>query len=320
MAITIYRSTDTSAPILTGQAGKMAGLLDACLVDGYPNAVKASLGWSRAYTGTNLRSYRMAAGSQSYLAIDDVGTTTCRVRGFRTMTAAGPAVANGSNPWPSEAQVAGGCYWIKSTTADAVARPWVLISNGTIIYIWVDNGSTGIGSIHAFGDMSSYNLTDTNPCILISMISDLKSRFPQVSSINTTCTVYSHLLATKYDGLTQSQPFGKIPMKGMHGLNDLGAAAGVFLQYPDPVNGGLILTPIYIHETAGAAQGVLRGQLPGVQAPCSAMPFTNLDTVTGTAGTDLEGRTFEAFLTKDDAANCCILFETSDTQNSTRWR
>ncbi|MGE3907973.1 MAG: hypothetical protein AB7K36_01385, partial [Chloroflexota bacterium] len=52
----IYRSTDSGAPVLTGQAGSLLNLLDKCLVDGYGS--KAAAGWSRPYTGTNKTAYR----------------------------------------------------------------------------------------------------------------------------------------------------------------------------------------------------------------------------------------------------------------------
>ena len=42
MAPTIFRSTDTNAPILTAAPGSAIALLDACLVGGYTGAVKAS--------------------------------------------------------------------------------------------------------------------------------------------------------------------------------------------------------------------------------------------------------------------------------------
>lgn len=38
MPLQLFRSTDANAPTLTGQAGSMTGLLDACLVDGYTTA------------------------------------------------------------------------------------------------------------------------------------------------------------------------------------------------------------------------------------------------------------------------------------------
>jgi hypothetical protein len=49
MTVTVYKSTDASAPVMCGQYGKLVQLLDAILVNGY--GAKASLGWSIAYNG-----------------------------------------------------------------------------------------------------------------------------------------------------------------------------------------------------------------------------------------------------------------------------
>lgn len=38
MPLQLFKSTDTNAPVLTGQAGKLTDLLDTCLVDGYTTA------------------------------------------------------------------------------------------------------------------------------------------------------------------------------------------------------------------------------------------------------------------------------------------
>lgn len=38
MPLQLFKSTDTNAPVLTGQAGKLTDLLDACLVNGYATA------------------------------------------------------------------------------------------------------------------------------------------------------------------------------------------------------------------------------------------------------------------------------------------
>ena len=35
MAVTVYRSTDASAPLLTNSNGSLIAVLRACLVDGY---------------------------------------------------------------------------------------------------------------------------------------------------------------------------------------------------------------------------------------------------------------------------------------------
>src|SRR5277367_4813757 len=99
MTITVYKSSDASAPVLSGQAGAMAGVLDACLVNGYGS--KAAAGWGTAFTGTNLRAYQPASGNRLYLALDDTGTTSCRLTGYEAMS----AVSTGTGPFPTSLQV-----------------------------------------------------------------------------------------------------------------------------------------------------------------------------------------------------------------------
>jgi hypothetical protein len=56
MTVRVYRSTDASAPVLTGQVGSLTALLDAVLVNGY-GALSAA-GWTIAQTTTNKRGYK----------------------------------------------------------------------------------------------------------------------------------------------------------------------------------------------------------------------------------------------------------------------
>ncbi len=56
MTVTVYRSTDASAPQLSGTAGSLAAILDGCLVTGYGS--KPAAGWTTAFTSGDLRSYR----------------------------------------------------------------------------------------------------------------------------------------------------------------------------------------------------------------------------------------------------------------------
>jgi hypothetical protein len=56
MTVRVYRSTDASAPVLTGQVGSLTALLDAILVNGY-GALTAA-GWTIAQTTTNKRGYK----------------------------------------------------------------------------------------------------------------------------------------------------------------------------------------------------------------------------------------------------------------------
>ena len=59
---TIFKSTDSGAPVLDGQAGSLVTLLDACLVTGYGS--KTALGWAKAFTASSRGVYRAPAGSR----------------------------------------------------------------------------------------------------------------------------------------------------------------------------------------------------------------------------------------------------------------
>ena len=50
MPVTVYRSTDAGAPLLTNSNGSLIAVLKACLVDGYGS--KASAGWTAPFLRT----------------------------------------------------------------------------------------------------------------------------------------------------------------------------------------------------------------------------------------------------------------------------
>ena len=170
MGVTLYKSTDASAPSLTGQTGSLVALLDAILVNGYGSQTAA--GWTIAYTGTSKRDYKQGSGSNGYyLDIDDSGPGAgsfreARLRGYEAMT----ALATGTNAFPTSAQATNGVACRKSTTADATARPWYCVADATCFYLFVDTGDFTNPSysmaVH-FGDFFSYKSGDTYNTILI---------------------------------------------------------------------------------------------------------------------------------------------------------
>src|SRR5882724_7747742 len=159
MAVTIYKSTDASAPVLTGQTGSLVALLDAVLVNGY--GAKAAAGWTKAFAVANKGSYRMTTVGATgfYLDVDDSGSSatlgarSARMRGYETMT----AVATGTNPFPVIATTAG-IQVYKSPTADATARAWILLADDKTFTLLTDPGSTSElsgWSVFHFGDIFS---------------------------------------------------------------------------------------------------------------------------------------------------------------------
>lgn len=152
----IYRSTDSGAPVLTGQQGSLLNLLDKCLVDGY--GAKTAAGWSRPYTGTNKTAYRnsvAAGGTGMYLRVLDDGSGTggareALVRCYLTMS----DVDTGTVETPTVAQLAASIVWRKSNSADSTARAWVLVADELTMYLTTDEGYAP--ALMAAGDIVSY--------------------------------------------------------------------------------------------------------------------------------------------------------------------
>jgi hypothetical protein len=146
MTVRVYRSTDASAPVLTGQVGSLIALLDAVLVNGY-GALSAA-GWTKSFSTTNKAAYRQnATGANNtaapmYLYVDDTGpgagaAREARACGFETMSAITPT-GTGQFPTAALSTIGVGTVVIrKSVSADAVARPWTIVANGQTIYLFM---------------------------------------------------------------------------------------------------------------------------------------------------------------------------------------
>jgi len=266
----------------------------------------ASAGWTKDFTGTNLAAYRPpAGGNRLYLRIDDTGTTNGRGVGYETMT----DVNTGTNPFPSAAQVSGGMYWPKSNTADATARLWIIAATDRLLIMHVSSASTANAtdaSVCAFGDIKSFKSGDAYGTIHIAGTVSTPTTSSNFHSIvaNATTSVTGHYIARSYTQLGTSLLVGKhVDAAKTQGAANMGGSAG--LVYPNAPDGGLYMSPVWIHEISGPH---VRGTIPGLWAPLHNKPLEHLDTVSGT-GT-LAGKTFQAL--KMYSASECML-KTSDT-------
>lgn len=290
---TVYRSTDASAPVLTGEVGKLVALLDACLVNGY--GAKAAAGWGKAYTDTNYGAYRPASGNRPYLRVDDTNAQMSRVVGYSSMS----SLLAGTNPFPTDTQFAGGLYVRKSITANNTARPWLLIAGPTAFYLFVYGGSTTFGTYGGgdnhlgFGDAISYLNNDTTDSFLIAA-TDTSTTATTATLNRQPVVAYGtalagHYMAHNYTGTGGSFQFGK-RAPNVYAQANSGATAA---PYPESVTGGLHLDKMLILESNLS----IRGELPGAWGLGHAYTsFTNGDTFTGTS-TGISGYTFLLALT-----------------------
>jgi hypothetical protein len=232
MTVRVYRSTDASAPVLTGQVGSLTALLDAILVNGY-GALSAA-GWTIVQTTTNKRGYKQnvtGANNPSgmCLYVDDTGpgagaAREARVCGFETMSAITPT-GTGQFPTAAQSTIGIGALVIrKSTTADATARPWTCIANGQTFYLFIESGDTLANPIatttFVFGDIKAYKPSDQYAVIIIgrqiensgNAVGDplhciQLAQQPNMAVMNT--TMFGHFMARSWTGIGGSIRVGK---------------------------------------------------------------------------------------------------------------
>ncbi len=318
---TIYKSTDGSAPVLTGQAGKLTDLLDACLVNGY--GAKAAAGWSIAFTATNRRAYRGGAGTQLYLRVrDDAGGTggakEALARGFETMS----DVNTGTNPFPTSAQLSSttdnSLVWRKSVTADATARPWIVVADNKTVYVFIQTGDVALAYFgYTWGDFDSFVSGDVWNCVINGRATE------NTGSING-----NHLVSGDLDaglnfvnnasgsiGCYTARPYtgiagGAQAARMYPGCSILGnpANGGGGLLYPNAADNAIYMTPTYL-TFAQSSAGNLRGRFRGLWNWWHVGGANDGDTFNG--GGDLAGKSFLVIKASPNAG--MFIIETSNT-------
>lgn len=302
--VRVYRDTDASAPVLTGVAGSFTSLLDAVLVAGY-GALTAA-GWTTAFTAASLRAYRNdpTDGTGTYYRVRDDLTTTNQKWAYVTMYEVMTAVSTGTNPYPLTDNFSG---VQKSNTQDATARPWVIIADNCAAHIFIKAGDNGTEwEWYFMGDMFSFKSADIYRGF-VSMRGNNSSNINALTFSNNVGPVNRQLSAVSQGmavvrihaatGLAQQcgahTDTAKINSAFTSAQNAYFGNAAFQLAYPNAVNSGLLLAPIWIHQNTTAPY-IVRGYLPGLWSPLHSRPLANNDTFSGASGA-LAGKTFEAF-------------------------
>lgn len=318
MPVTVYKSTDASAPVLTGQAGSLITVLDAILVNGY--GAKAAAGWTKAFSGTNKAAYRSGAGAMHYYRFDDTAAGTLALgkeaylRGYEAMT----TVDAGTGPFPTTTQLSSGLFLRKSRTQDATARKWICVADNRTAYFFTYSddypgyASWMIGEIYSVKSGDAYR----------SAVMGRNAQEIGGSAVATTTPVAANENLELLVGVTsvnagtylaraftadgpQAIPAGK------HGnaAHSASVLAGL-MNYPNPADSAVYLSQIWVHE--GGATPIVRGRMRGFWHflhPVGSQIVDN-DTWSGTGA--LAGKTFLAI--KPTAAGTgMFVLETSNT-------
>lgn len=165
MTVRFYSSNDAGAPELSGQAGSLTALLQACLVDGYGD--KEPAGWTMPFSVANKAAFKMPViVAPHYLRVDDDAPSgeprNASVSGFEDMS----GIDDGSAPFPSDSQPS--LYWRKSTTADTAARSWFMFVSERGLYFspgWQPDTSLAANDGYVFQLPYSFSVGHT-PCLI----------------------------------------------------------------------------------------------------------------------------------------------------------
>jgi hypothetical protein len=299
VSVTVYRNTDTSAPVLSGQSGALTALLKACLVDGYGS--KSPAGWTSPYSanGGNQRVFQGGSGVKHYFHVDDNaggagGAKEASLTGSETAS----AFQTGTGFFPTSTQLSTFLIARKSTTADATARAWAVIADDRTCYCLMQSGdTTGLYMCIAFGEF--YSRLNPGPdsyrsfCIgrttansgAITTGVDTSALVTSLSN-----TSLGHYAARAYNGTGTSIAFAKIIDGGyIVGASAMGTSA---LSGADPCTGTVKVCPVRIGETA--VNNAMRGRLRGLFSHLHAnTTFGDQDTIVGSGA--YTGRTFLVF-------------------------
>ena len=273
----IYKSTDTSAPVLVGGVSSLINLLDKCLVAGYGSATPA--GWTKPYTGTDKAAFRnsvASGGTGMFLRVQDDGSGTggareALCRAYLTMS----DVDTGTIETPTAALVPTSMVWRKSNTLDSTPREWVLIADERTFYLSVgaytsSNNSIGMG-LYACGDFKSFVPGDPYAFFIVGRESQQTTTNGTHSGICTpvatgfaTPTLYGVWLPRGYAGTGNPIRAG-IAMPALASNVPVIGSATTSMTSPAPGSGLDFWIPALI-----GCENTIRGQLRGVYAPLTS--------------------------------------------------
>jgi hypothetical protein len=255
----------------------------------------------------------MGTGTQFYLHVNDNAAATAkeaRVWGSETAS----AVLTGTALFPTVAQLATGLFARKSNTADATTRTWIAAADGqTLHFFALTADAAGLYMGWSFGDIAKQGV-DTYNCQAIGRDTENSAttgttveRLPLLATAMNTA-VAGHYLARAYTGVLGAVNNGvhaDYVKAGAASTMGLAGTAGV--QYLNGIDGGLYLSPVWIHESGTQT---VRGRMRGLWMFChNATAVADGDTFSGTGS--LAGRTF--LVIKSSGASGLYILETSDT-------
>lgn len=260
MPVTVYRSTDASAPVLSNANGSLIAVLRACLVDGYGS--KAAAGWTAPYTGTNLIAFKEGAGGNNrFLRVFDGGADTStnrviKVRAYENMT----AISTGTGPCPTTGQLGGNGATLPYFYAGRVEPnpSWVMVATSSFFHLLVESGDGATYPEYmAFGAFFSDLPGDTFNNVLIAGPVD-GGGWGGYTDPDYQCGIWVMRSDTGALGAVQAGLYSDVRTSHSATSSYIGTGSAKN-PYPDRVRGGLLQS-----QPSLVCDGYRRGRVPGL--------------------------------------------------------
>jgi hypothetical protein len=261
---------------------------------------RASLGWTKLFSGTNKAIYKrsdITATSVLLRVVDTnaapASTTSARWTAIETAT----DIDTFTGLSPAAAQLADG-YFANKGSNSATAKQWSAIGSSNFFSLWTQSSSTvmptngGQVAQMCFGDIKSYKQGDAYNTLVCGLNNDqsgsaatnvvaLPVTSLAASAVSTTASVsrgYGQLGAAKYVGAVGFS------------LNTYSGSPSTLPVYPGEVDGGGLIypQPLIVEVGADLLSPCVRGVLPGYCQVAARYPFPHR-TIVGSI-TALPGR------------------------------
>ena len=244
----------------------------------------APVGWQKVFTATNKAVFRSSdvQGARHYLRIDETGTANfARVRGYAAMT----TVDAGTGLYPTNTQVNGGGYWVKSTQASASAIPYDLIADSRFLLVQLsagfpDYGDSNGATIRGFGDPLTLKLAGDPyaSCLSVSETADASLQFGGFE--RNAWSTYGSVYAARTSAGTGTAVVMYI--RSYVGSDDCVSGSDTTLgPFPSSVDGELKLSRRYLIQSNSAPRADIPGLLHVPQSGLLASAIQRRDFIEG---------------------------------------
>ena len=299
MTVTLYQSTDASAPALNNTAKSWLNVISGIAVTGY--GIMPGAGWSAPFAdgaAPNRRVWVPGGGPTKYFRAREqaAGGDTTWWDAWETMS----DVDTGTNQWATD--VSADAF----PSAAGANRPWIAVADASTITIMTDLYNTGQYGLYHFGAFYSY----VGSADLYRSITWLAGRatpgFGQALSVAS--------LGTRLNREAGGTDVGIDGSLGVDNQKCLIAPGASFISqgrmpYPNPADSKTWISPIYVGDVGYGP--TIRGKLRGVHAWCHP--------IGGVADRDtfsIGARTFiivKLGITNGFGQQCLFVLETSST-------